>query len=441
MRLDPASTTDSEAASDSSSPKPLELSLVWLAPEPVDRPLALAWSDAGERVLGRDEGALVKLRGSDVSRRHAALCRDEAGFLLLDLGSRNGTRLNGQPVKLARIAPGDVIRLGAHVAVVTSNTVPFSELAAGLFGGGTLQRAIAELDVAARSDLPIVLEGQTGTGKEVVARAIHRWSGRAGEFIGVNCAALPENLAEAELFGYRRGAFTGAERANPGFLRSADGGTLLLDEIADLSLPVQAKLLRAIEEREVQPLGESKPVPVDARIVVAGQTSLFEQVRARRFRADLLARLDGFTVRLPPLRERREDVLPLFLRLWSKLSSAPPPKLDVDFIERLCVHDWPLNVRELVLLVRRLHVLSGREPRLGSHHLPERIGRREDPVAGEALSAASASKGEVGLPELIAALRVSGGNVAQASESLGITRQRAYRLIEGNAIDLELLRK
>jgi transcriptional regulator with GAF, ATPase, and Fis domain len=447
MRADPASTTDSEAASDTSSPPSRELSLVWVSPEPVDEPLKLAWTDAAERVLGRDEGCIVRLRGSDVSRRHAVLSRDENGFLLLDLGSRNGTRVNGQAVKLARLAPGDVIRLGTHVAVVTTNSEPCSELAAGLFGGGTLRNALASLEVAAQSDLPVVLEGETGTGKEVVARAIHRWSGRGGEFVGVNCAALPENLAEAELFGYRRGAFTGAERASAGFLRGAHGGTLLLDEIADLSLGVQAKLLRALEERAVQPLGESKPVPVDVRIVVAGQTSLFDAVRARRFRADLLARLDGLSVRLPPLRQRREDVLPLFLRLWTEHAQSLPPALDVDFIERLCAHDWPLNVRELVLLVRRLHVLCAREPRLRVQHLPERFGRREEQVqAAEGEESLAAAKtpgptGEVGLSELIVALRASAGNVARASELLGITRQRAYRLIEGNAVDLESLRK
>ena len=226
---------------------------------------------------------------------------------------------------------------------------------------------------AAASDLPIVLEGETGTGKELAARALHRWSGRSGPLSAVNCAALPEGLAEGELFGYRRGAFTGADRASAGFFRGAQGGTLLLDEVSDLPLALQAKLLRVLEEREVQPLGEIHPVPIDVRVVVAGQQPLIEAVRAGRFRADLLARLDGLTVRLPPLRKRREDVLPLFSRLLEEIGQGRVPAMESDFAERLCMHDWPFNVRELVLLAKRLVTLHGSDVTLRAQHLPERI--------------------------------------------------------------------
>jgi transcriptional regulator with PAS, ATPase and Fis domain len=403
--------------------------------------------------LGRDEGCAAQLSGTDVSRRHAALVRSESEVTIVDLGSRNGTRVNGRVVRTARLARGDVVRLGAWVGVVTAALEPFSEIAPGLFGGGVLREALAPLTQAAKSDLPIVLEGETGTGKEVVARSIHAWSGRGGSLVGVNCAALPEGLAEAELFGYRRGAFTGAERASPGHFRSADQGTLLLDEISDLSLALQAKLLRVLEQREVQPLGEARPVPIDVRVVAAGQQSLLEAVRERRFRADLLARLDGITVRLPPLRERREDVPLLFSRLWLELGGASVPTLESDFVERLVAHDWPLNVRELVLLVRRLRVFCASEVSLRARHLPERIGegvesspqlagpRGASPRAAAAELAGTGAPEGIGLPELTAALRASGGNVARASALLGITRQRAYRLIEEYAVDLETLRK
>jgi tRNA A-37 threonylcarbamoyl transferase component Bud32 len=179
--------------------------------------------------------------------------------------------------------------------------------------------------------------------------------------VAVNCAALPEGLAEGELFGYRRGAFTGADRASPGFFRSAEGGTLLLDEVSDLPLPLQAKLLRVLQEGEVQPLGETRPVPVDVRIVVASQQSLMDAVRDGRFRADLLARLDGVTVRLPPLRTRKEDVPPhLFSHLLRELTQGRAPAIEGDVVERLCLHDWPFNVRELVQLVRQFLVLLPR---------------------------------------------------------------------------------
>jgi two-component system response regulator FlrC len=262
--------------------------------------------------------------------------------------------------------------------------------------------------------------------------------------VAVNCAALPEALAEGELFGYRRGAFTGADRASPGFFRAADGGTLLLDEISDLPLALQAKLLRVLEQREVQPLGEARPVPIDVRVVVAGQQSLMDSARAGRFRADLLARLDGLTVRLPALRQRREDVLPLFSRLLDGAARGQVPALESDFAERLCVHDWPFNVRELVLLVRRILALHSTETTLRAHHLPERIGQEAtgSSPAGVAApgTAAAVSAEPVQLPALLVALRASGGNVARAAAILGISRQRAYRLMDGQAVDLEGIR-
>jgi transcriptional regulator with PAS, ATPase and Fis domain len=262
----------------------------------------------------------------------------------------------------------------------------------------------------------------------------------------VNCATLPQGLAEAELFGYRRGAFTGADRASAGFFRSAEGGTLLLDEVSDLPLGVQAKLLRVLEQRAVQPLGETRPVPIDVRIVVAGQQSLAEAVQEGRFRADLLARLEGLTVRLPPLRKRREDVLPLFSLFLRRSSGGRAPALDAELVERLAVHDWPFNVRELVLLVRRLLVLHAGESTLTVDHLPERLleAPREAsaPRRSEPRHATPAPITEaVGLPALMVALRAARGNVARASAMLGITRQRAYRLMEAAAVDLEALRE
>jgi DNA-binding NtrC family response regulator len=211
-------------------------------------------------------------------------------------------------------------------------------------------------------------------------------------------------------------------------------------------MPVQAKLLRVLEQREVQPLGETRAVPVDVRVVVAGQGSLGEAVSEGRFRADLLARLDGVTVRLPPLRQRREDVLPLFSHFLREQTDGRAPAVEADFVERLLVHDWPFNVRELVLLVRRLLVLHGQESTLLASHLPERMGDPDAASGGssprKAAPSVSAPVAEpVELPALIVALRAAGGNVARASAMLGITRQRAYRLMESGTVDLEALRK
>jgi transcriptional regulator with PAS, ATPase and Fis domain len=423
------------------------LSLVWLFPRPNLPAVDLCWEGHDEVELGRDEACPIRLSGNDVSRRHAAVFRSgpERALSIRDLGSRNGVRVNGRAVASAPLAAGDVVRLGGWVGVLTAAPGPFREIAPGLLGGRTLEQSLASLRKAAESDLPVVLEGETGTGKEVVTRSLHGWSRRPGPLLAVNCATLPDALAEAELFGYRRGAFTGADRSSPGFFRSAEGGTLLLDEVSDLPLPLQAKLLRVLEQREVQPLGEARPVPIDVRVIVAGQQSLAEAVQRGRFRADLLARLDGLTVRLPPLRKRREDVPPLFSHFLRELSHERAPAVESDLVERLCVHDWPFNVRELVLLVRRLLVLHEGASTLTAEHLPERMldAASVPPRSSEVQPVVKPKEPSesVELPALIAALRGSGGNVARASAALGITRQRAYRLMEGNAIDLEALRE
>ncbi len=433
-----------------------ELLLTWMFPQPSQPAIGLHLGGAAELVVGRDEGCLVHLPGNDVSRRHAALRKNEAGsgVEVVDLGSRNGVYVNGRRVSSAPLRRGDVVRLGGWVGVVTEAAGTCKEIAPGLFGGATLQSVLAPVQRAAASDLPIILEGETGTGKEVVTRSVHKWSGRSGPLVAVNCAALPEALAEGELFGYRRGAFTGADRPSPGFFRSADRGTLLLDEVTDLPLGLQAKLLRVLEAHEVQPLGEPRPIPIDVRVVVAGQQSLIEASRHGRFRPDLLARLNGVTVRLPPLRSRREDVPPLFSHFLAELGQGCVPAVEGDFVERLCLHDWPFNVRELLLLARRLMVLHGGESTLRTSYLPERIGdlstprlppggaeTARPPATFPAMSAVKASPVEpVELPALVAALRTSGGNVARAAAILGITRQRAYRLMDGSAVDLEALR-
>jgi DNA-binding NtrC family response regulator len=433
----------------------------WLFPAP-DGPLT---SIVGERtVLGRGEDCDTVLAGSGISRYHAELMRMGPVAMVRDLDSMNGLFVNGRRVKEAPLEPGDVLRLGEWVGVAVElergDTAPavYSTIASGLFGGNLLRAAVEPALRAARSDLPIIVEGETGTGKEVVAHAVHEASGRSGAFLAVNCAALPEQLAEAELFGYRRGAFTGADRASPGHFRSAQHGTLLLDEIIDLTLPLQAKVLRVLEQREVVPLGESQPVPIDVRVIVAAQESLEKAVADRRFRPDLYARLEGLTVRLPPLRDRLDDVPGLFARLLRDVAGGKLPTVEPRLVEALCLYDWPFNVRELVTLVRRMVVLHGHEPQLGRRHLPTRFrvddasgdparaGRRgatntPAPSAAAALSASAsdsdgagkaAARDDEDFARLLVALRSQAGNVSRAAGAIGISRQRAYRLMQAH---------
>jgi transcriptional regulator with PAS, ATPase and Fis domain len=357
-----------------------------------------------------------------------------------DVGSKNGVSVNGRKIHESPIAPGDVIRLGDCVGVVASvlhvdGPWLHREIAPGVFGGALLSSVLAPVERASVSRLPVVLQGETGTGKEVVARAIHDWSGRPGPFVAINCAALPESLAEAELFGYRRGAFTGATQASEGHFKAADRGTLLLDEVLELPLPLQAKLLRALEENAIVPLGESRPQEIDVRVVCASQAPIAEAVAEGRFRGDLAARLGGLIVDLPALRERHGDVPYLFQELLRAQSGGPPPAVSTELLESLCCHDWPYNVRELNLLVQRMLALHGDETLLRRSHLPESLRR---PASNRRKQGQVAPKPTV--ERLVDALRAHAGNVSRAAASLGMTRQRAYRMLEGNDALLDELR-
>jgi transcriptional regulator with PAS, ATPase and Fis domain len=388
------------------------------------------------------------IASNSASRRHAEIRWTIGGTpLLLDLNSTNGVFVNGQAVKHANLKPGDVLRLGDWIGILVflagSTGQPpwsFRELTAGYWGGPTLQAALGPAKLIAASDLPMIIQGETGSGKEGAARAIHAWSGRQGPFVALNCAALPEALAEAELFGYRKGAFTGAERASPGYLRTAEGGTLFLDEISELSLPIQAKLLRAVEQREVVPLGEATPIPLDVRLLAATQGALREAVAERRFRGDLLARLDGLTVAIPPLRQRVDEIPSLFLALVrSHGARTERPRLDPVLVERLCTHAWPFNVRELALLVRKLLALQPDAAVLDHTALSERAGADLGVVEPNRQTAKMAPPDP---QTFLAALRSQDGNVKQTAEALGISRGRAYRMMDKiDALDLAALRR
>jgi len=352
-----------------------KLAIVWVYPEVDGRVTPLA---SGRTILGRDFTCDIRLPGDQTSRQHAEIVKESAMVFIADLNSMNGTNVDGRRVSRAPIDEGSVVRIGDWVGVVVNlvgehDGAVFQEIIPGYFGGPRTLAAVAPLRKAAASDLSVIIEGETGTGKEGIARATHLWSGRKGPFVAVNCAALPEALAEGEIFGYRKGAFTSADRANPGYFQSANGGTLFLDEGSDLSPAIQPKLLRVLEQGEVTPLGEARPVRVDVRVVVATQKPLMGLVEKDLFRTDLMARLDGLRVRLLPLRSRVEEVPNLFTRLL-RMRSGPAPGFDAAIVERLCCHRWPLNIREVVNLAKRMVALHGDEKMLKRSHLVELLG-------------------------------------------------------------------
>jgi transcriptional regulator with GAF, ATPase, and Fis domain len=283
-----------------------------------------------------------------------------------DLGSHNGTQVDGMALEdePRALADGAVLRLGDVLLVFETGLALLARDGAAVAraavpgSAAVVAQLRGALERAAVDRAPVLLIGETGTGKESISREIHRLSGRRGPLLAVNCAALAANLIESELFGYVKGAFTGADEARPGLLRSADGGSLLLDEIGELPLELQPKLLRALQEGEVQPVGGVRRVRVDVRAIAATHRDLSLDTETGRFRPDLYARLSLWEIRIPALRERRVDLLGWLERIagaWrAEHPDAPPVGLTVDAAEALLLSRWALNLRSLERLIREL---------------------------------------------------------------------------------------
>lgn len=293
------------------------------------------------------------------------------------------------------------------------------------------------IDAVSENKSNVLICGENGTGKELVARTIHqRGPWRERPFLAVNCGALSETLLESQLFGHRRGAFTGAVDDHEGVFQAAHGGTLFLDEVTEIPLPLQVKFLRAIQEREVTPLGSTRAVKVDVRLIAATNRDIEEAVGHGTFRSDLFYRLNVVTIHLPPLRERPEDIPLLvehFVQRFSRDYGVEPKRVTSAAMERLLVYSWPGNIRELQNTIERAFALS-RAPEIGIEDLPQRV-REGANAAHPQLAAPAASKEFVPLAELerraiVAALARAAGNKSEAARLLGIERQRLYRKLE-----------
>jgi DNA-binding NtrC family response regulator len=303
-----------------------------------------------------DENDLV-LREETVSRVHFEIVRDGKGYLLRDLKSTNGTFLDGAEIKEAYIRSGSVIAAGAaqikfqpfeeRIEILPSEKEQLGELV----GRSTRMREIFGLiERIAPTDATVLLEGETGTGKDSVARTVHGLSRRkGGPFIVVDCGAVAGTLIESELFGHEKGSFTGATASRQGAFELAHGGTVFLDELGELSLDLQPKLLRVLEQRELRRVGGSKTLKVDIRVIAATKQDLRKEIQRGKFREDLYFRLSVVPITMPALRQRREDIPLLvkeFLRRMAE-SGAPAPEVDASTMNTLQAHDWPGNVREL----------------------------------------------------------------------------------------------
>ncbi|WP_438015561.1 sigma 54-interacting transcriptional regulator [Sorangium sp. So ce315] len=421
----------------------------------------------GELELGRGEVGDVPLDDLKMSRRHARVRFRQGQWEVEDLDSRNGTSLDGAPLSGAR-AGGEprILRTGSSVFVIQADVEPFRagiSRAGGTILGPTLARTWDTIDRAARSGTVLHITGESGTGKEHAARAFHALGPRrAGPFVAVNCAAIPDGLAERLLFGARKGAYSGSATDAEGYVQAAQGGVLFFDEVAELDLGVQAKLLRALEAREVLPLGASRPIPIDFALVSATHKDLRAQVAAGKLREDLYFRIAQPAVRIPRLHERPEEIpwiVDATLRDVGAVAprgaegASAPPAAHASLIEACLLRAWPGNVRELMAEIRaaaqeaqlaKSAVVQARHlsPSAGQAFAAARPGAAEQPAPGATERGsrpppASAGRGERGgarraasLPpdEVIEeALRREEGNVARTARALGVHRTQLRR--------------
>jgi sigma-54 dependent transcriptional regulator, acetoin dehydrogenase operon transcriptional activator AcoR len=454
--------------------------LLYLALE-CERPLArsarYALRSVDEVVIGRadertttrvvDQGTrrlLVGVPDAWMSGVHVRLVRMLGTWMAEDASSKNGTFVNGAPMTRSALADGDVLEAGHTLFVfrerqsvkeVVSNEIESSRLPVPAPGLRTLVPDLAErfsrLSQIANSSVSVVVHGETGTGKELVARAVHQLSGRPGPFIALNCGALSESLVPSELFGHKKGAFSGATEDRPGFFRSAHRGTLFLDEIGDLALALQPVLLRVLQEREVVPVGASQPVSIDIRLVAATHRDLEKLVEPGAFREDLLARLAGFTVHLPPLRARREEIGLIAADLLERLhpERAHDVRFALDAARSLFLYEWPLNIRELEKSLDAAVVLAGADP-IRLTHLPDPLRRaaRSNPPPKLDLPESAHDEPDEGAParplteaelrhkeEISALLRECGGNVSAVARTLGKARMQVQRWLKRYQLD------
>jgi transcriptional regulator with AAA-type ATPase domain len=375
---------------------------------------------------------MIRVPDKWMSSKHARIEPSFGRWVLVDTESKNGSIVDGHTTKRAVLTDGSIIELG-HTLFFFFERMPIDQDAPAIAeltpkevepGLGTLMPSwhaeLSRIRQIAGSEIPMLIEGESGTGKEVIARAIHGLSGRGGAFVPVNCGALPENLVESELFGYKKGAFSGADKDHPGLVRAADAGTLFL------------ALLRVLQEREVMPVGGTRAVAIDLRVVAATHRDLDEMVADQQFRHDLFARLAGFRIQVPPLAERRGDLGLLIGALHTQIFPAEHPGFDIDAARLLLRYPWPLNVRELEQALATAHVLAGTEL-VRAEHLPDTVRSGRPPGAPRPVVLSEMDQKV--RDQVVAALREHQGNVSAVARALDKDRKQIQRWIKRFGLD------
>ncbi len=463
----------------SAQPRPRPLKLVVVSQAAF---AGYALPSRGTIVLGRSERSDLRIDDPSITRKHARLHLGET-IEIEDLGSVNGTRVRNQrlePGQRAALVRGEPFRLGTALLVIHAvdeeevARAPVSEDVATRRDDGTatghmparhararivhdpaMHALYALVDRIAVGNINLLVIGETGAGKELVAERLHQRSRRhARPFLRLNCAAVAESLLEAELFGYERGAFTGATQAKPGLLEAADGGTFFLDEVGEMPLTLQAKMLRALESQQVLRVGGLSPRTIDVRFVAATNRNIEEQVRQGRFREDLYFRLNGALVVVPPLRERASEIEPLaaeFIRATSEdLGRRPHPRLRPEALVMLQGYSWPGNVRELKNFIERAVLVAPGDELLPEHfpiqriastlHL-HRIGPESLPppppsprLAPPVSSGVPSGGVDAERERILAVLADCGGNQSRAARQLGISRTTLVTRLDGYGV-------
>jgi transcriptional regulator with PAS, ATPase and Fis domain len=380
------------------------------------------------------------------SRKHVDIrCKSDVLFAE-DLGSRNGTLVNGKPIQRTELDEGDVLTVGGVLLLVQRGPrfVPRHRDPEIVGVGPACARVLHRIALAAPTDVSVLVRGETGVGKELVARAIHAQSKRGGKLVAVNCSALPDGVVQSELFGHAKGAFSGAAVAREGLVAAADDGTLFLDEIGDASPVLQGTLLRLLEQREYREVGSNTTRVASARIVMATNVALPEAVAEGRFRADLLGRITRWTVDVPPLRERREDIIPIALRCAARHAGVAV-RFARSFAHALLRYDWPANIRELQSVVEQTLLAQGTsEPLQLDDELAARLAAGATPT-GEHTPLRPSRRGvrrvRPSAEELAERFRALGQNATALAAELGVGRTTVYRWIREAGFDVGDLRE
>ena len=411
------------------------------------------WTIGADGVhLGREvprESGIGLQSDQRASRLHAEIIRQPGtkGVWLIDRNSSNGSYLNGSEVTQIELSDGDIIRVGDSFLLfrLLELKTPDAKIP-GLIGRApVIQKARSLIGQVAETDANVLLLGQSGTGKGVAARAIHELSGKSGPFVTLNCSTIPEQLAESHLFGHRKGAFTGATDSRTGVFEAANGGTLFLDEVGTLPATIQSKLLVALEERLITPVGATRALSVDGRVVGATNAELAEEVENKRFRGDLWARLSDFIIEMPPLEDRPEDILPLLATALPE----PCPPLDPDLVEALLLYHWPFNVRELLKLGQELTIRGKGRCELSLEMVESRLQRMKPGSAVDTKSSDSPDNRRT-LPaipnrpsrtELELLLAAHNGVLADIGRATGRSRRQVRRWLEKHGLSAEDYKK